>query len=171
MSAAVSHPPSSSSRWAIRPGNMGDASGIVALWLEEATPARFAGQMTPKEYMRRHKPRIIEILDRPATSVVVACDPELAESMWGFGVVEGDDVVHLAVVKRAFRRATDGGGAIMRDLIGDRLTKPQWYTHDLMGLRRCGVIAWNDRARREELADGTPLAWRWDPWARAGDGR
>ncbi len=88
---------------------------------------------------------LVEVLLAKCT-VEVVCDPERPVAgpdgpavLWGFACTSGD-VVHYVCVKRNVVKAGFGAD-IVRDLLGSRLQRPCWFTHDLVEMRTgaCGV--------------------------------
>lgn len=134
--------------WFIRPAEVTDVGGIVKLWLDEW----YVPSVPRGEYVTRVKPGMIRALMMPSTRVVLACDRGAPDTFWGLGVFHGEDGVYTAFVKRAFRR-TGYGENIMRDLLGDRVDRRQWYAHDINGIQRCGV---------------QPKGWALDPFLLGG---
>lgn len=88
---------------------------------------------------------LVEVL-LASTDVEVICDPQrpltTAEGpavIWGFAATTGD-VVHFVCVKRDVVKAGFGPD-IVRDLLGSRLERPCYFTHELVEMRTgaCGV--------------------------------
>ena len=119
-----------------------DEDGIVFMWLKNECRAR-AGRARGAhveasreevEFWDEQRPLVEWYLQH--TDVDVICDPERSEPsngrppvIWAFAATSGD-MVHQLIVKRSARElglADD----LIRDLLGDRLTKVCGFTSDL----------------------------------------
>jgi len=165
--------PAAPALWALRSSTSADESGIVPLWLESFWRSHYARQYaceSPKcarcrgtsssgrdwqcaakaAYWAEHEPVVHRILARAETTI--ACDAGEPWVMWGFATTDGPDILHYAMIKRRFR---DLGGDVFKALLGDRLSRPQRYTHDLVELRKPDL-----RVQGVEV----PRSWRFCPY-------
>ncbi len=120
-----------------------DEDGIVYLWLKSYAHARHNVERganrdssdAERRYWREHAP-VVELLLKCAQTDVL-CDPERVHaSDAGPPVIlafacYSDDAVHYVSVKRQYARA-GFGAEMVRELLGDRLTKSMGFTHELV---------------------------------------
>jgi hypothetical protein len=159
--------------WVKRPAEPEDEDALVYLWCESYTRGQEGierGAHLPhgrgdtskaspevraaKREMWAEQAPLVEVLLRSA-DVEVVCDPERARAseagpavLWGFACTSGD-VVHYVCVKRNAVKAGLGPD-IVRDLLGSRLQRPCWFTHELVEMRL------------EKSGVSLPRAWGWD---------
>ena len=97
---------------------------------------------------------LVEVLLRRA-DVEVLCDPERVYAseagpavIWGFACTSGDTIHYVCVKRDAVKVGL--GPEMVQDLLGSRLQRPCWFTHDLVEMRTgsCGVKL--------------PRTWGWD---------
>ncbi len=100
------------------------------------------------------EPLVRGLIASPGVRIEVVCDPERARRseagpavVWAFAATSGD-VVHYVSVKR--KVAPLLGADMVRDLLGSRLDRPCWFTHELVEMRTgsCG--------------QRLPQSWSWD---------
>lgn len=89
--------------WALRDGVADDHNFVKQTWLKCYRHSAFARAIRDSVFFRFHHPIVERILERPGTSVRVACLPDAPEVILGYLVHEGG-VVHWVYVKGAFRR-------------------------------------------------------------------
>lgn len=134
-----------------------DENALVYLWLKSfahssygvAAGAHRDASTAELAYWARHRLVVMPLLE--SCTVEILCDPEDPNVIWAFAATKGN-VVHYVCVKRTFHK--EGVSADMvRDLLGDRLTRPCLCSHELPELRQAG-LDW-------------PTAWTLDPYAVA----
>lgn len=150
------------SDWLIRHGVPEDIDCIASMWLrqlckgQDATAtgyrdARTKGSDSEVWYWQENEP-IVGGLIRSAT-VLVACDPDRSTYeaaypavIWAWAVMDGDYIYGVGVKRTAARSGI--AEYIVRDLLGDRLDRPQSFVMDLVDLRNLRLLpsAW----RKEE---------------------
>ncbi len=123
----------------------GDEDGVVYLWLKAYAHSRFGrvrgaskdSSAAERKYWREQAP-VVEYLLRNAETLV-ACDPSRPDVIWAFACMTGD-VVHFFAVKRSVVETVgeEFAGELLRDLLGDRLTRDCGMTHE-MPWRACGL--------------------------------
>lgn len=123
----------------LRPAEPGDVGFILSSWLKSAGDAW--GELRSSDLSqwcdhrtlsgtqvgwfadvphRFTRAAVAEILERPTTRAVVACDAEDAETIYGFAIAEPDQrIAHWVHVKHTMRR-----NGIARDLMGAII--PTW---------------------------------------------
>lgn len=149
-----------------------DEDAIVFLWLKSYAHAKTNRQKgankdaspAERKYWRKHAP-IVETLLKGAETVVL-CDPERSvvtaagpPVIWAYACFTGD-VVHYVGVKRIYAKA-GFGPEMVADLLGDRLTRPCEYSHELVEMipvrDKDGVFA-------PPCGVTTPSMWSHDDW-------
>ena len=141
--------------WIVRDYVPEDEPCVVSTWLKGYAHARDVRSFpsmreagvdgSPDEirYWRVHHPIVEKLV---ATSTVrVLCDPKRSTYepgapavIWAWSCTDADSV-HWVMVKRSAVRAGMGQDFV-RALLGDRLTRRQRTTFDLVDLRRLGMI-------------------------------
>ena len=126
--------------WVKRAYVSGDEKGIMYLWLKSFAHSRFGRckgasvSNTPAErrYWSEQAPVVEYLLANAETTV--AADPDRPDVIWAFACTSGDNVVHYATVKRQVISTVgeDFGAEIMRDLLGERLEKTCFMTHEIV---------------------------------------
>jgi hypothetical protein len=162
------------SDWVIRPAVRDDEPCIASMWLRQlchGQDARAAGMRGASErgsdeqiaYWQELQP-IVTALIRSAV-VTVACDPERATHepgapavVWGWAVTR-DDVVFGAGIKRSVSRAGLGAD-LARDILGERLQRPQVTVLDLVDLASLRLIPPTWRRERGWLSSLRQLSQR-----------
>lgn len=140
--------------WLLRPFEADDEDCVVSTWLKGFAHSREVsesgldkahvdGSEDERRYWKIHQPIVTALVG--SCDVVVACDPERVHSVpgspaviWGWACTDGD-TVHWVCVKRSAVKAGLGED-IVRDLLGDRLTRVQRTTFDLVDLSRMKLI-------------------------------
>ncbi len=155
------HPPSEnpnahsvSGDWTLRDFEPEDENCIVSTWLKGYSharevaetgleSARVDGHPDEIRFWKIHQP-IVEALMRSGETRL-ACDPQRSTHepgspavVWAWACCSGD-AVHWVCVKRSVVRAGLGED-IVRDLLGDRLTREQRTTFELVDLAKLKMI-------------------------------
>lgn len=139
-----------SAEWVIRPSLPDDESCLVSTWLKGYAHAdevrdRFPGasQDGSQDHIRfwRVYQPIVEALLRGAADVQVICDPARATYepdspavIWAWACTS-PDAVHWVCVKRSAAKAGLAADMV-RDLLGDRVTRDQRTTFELVDMTR-----------------------------------
>lgn len=143
----------SSAEWTVRDFLPDDENCVVSTWLKSYAHARevrggdfpsanIDGHPDEIRFWRVHQP-IVEALTRFG-QVRVVCDPNRATYDNGPAVVwawscTSEDTVHWVCVKRSVVRAGFGED-IVRDLLGERLERPQQTTFELVDLAKLKMV-------------------------------
>lgn len=150
------------SDWTTRDYVASDEGFVLYSWLKSHAHSRFGVSMRAnvdespgeKDYWTRHRPLVMRLIE--SSTVRVVCDPDRPEVIWAWACTHGEDVIHYVLAKRRFHQ--EGfGPAIFAELLGDRLGRPQRYSHELVELARPDV--------RAKLR--TPESWIFDPYLLA----
>lgn len=83
-----------------------DTNFIISTWLRNYRhSSQFAKDIRTNTFYKWHELVIKRILSRPGTQVTVACDPEHESLIYGYFVVEQQDVLvaHFIYVKKPYR--------------------------------------------------------------------
>jgi hypothetical protein len=124
-----------------------DQNFVYASWLNNFKESPFAKRITHAVYFENQKRVIEKILERPGSSVIIACDIEDPWSIFGYLVYERTDdapVIHYAFVKAIFQKMgimntmlkaarVDLGSAVFThwtSVSGDFLKKHPGLTYD-----------------------------------------
>lgn len=122
--------------WILRAGESAEHRGIAGLWLESYRESAHARRMGDR-YWSSHEPIVRRLL--LDSEVRVLADRAEPSVLWAFAVVaQGGDVVHYALVKRAFQR---WGSDIERTLFGSG-KQSRTLTHELP--RGTGIVVPNN---------------------------
>lgn len=121
--------------WTTRPATPEDWPLIESTWLHsfsrspmaQSRGAHVALSTERTELFDQHRPLVRLLLEHATT--MVACDREDPSILWAWACTTGD-IVHYALVLRAYVRIDpDGGAEMLMALLGDRLTKAAQYTY------------------------------------------
>lgn len=114
----------------LRPLVQADSNFLYSSWIRSFRASSVNAGLPGREYHARQKRRIGVILGRPDTAVIVACDPDDDEHIYGYVVFEMGEVtamLHYVYVKESFRRF--GLGGVLIDLV-KRLPREYFcFTH------------------------------------------
>lgn len=155
-----------SGEWVLRKAVADDEPCLVSMWLKGYSHSRDVLKHLPQacvdgsrdqiRYWKIHQPIVEALLS--VGDVRVVCDPERstyegsnAAVIWGWSCVS-DDAVHWVGIKRSVAKAGLGED-IVRDLLGDRLSKSQRTTFDQVDLEKADLIPSEWRRDREWLLE------------------
>lgn len=102
---------------------LGDSDLIYSTWIKSHKGSGWGRSIPSPLYEIGQRGRIDRILEDPETIVLIACDTDTPELIYGW-VVGSPDVLHYLYVKGNYRRNGIGSG-----LIEELLGKPIQYTH------------------------------------------
>lgn len=111
--------------FAFRPMSKADEAFIYNSWLKSYRDSPTVRSVPNSLYFAAHHDVIEQLLSSPTANVIIACNPEDPEQIYGYGV--GDvGVIHWIYVKHPFR-GNGLGRALEQRLVGtaDAVT----YTH------------------------------------------
>ena len=116
-------------------------------------------------FFNAHRLIVLRMLKR--ATVRVLCDPQNANTILAWAMVEGHDLVHYVLAKKQFHTSGDSG-EMMRALLADRWDRECRYSHELVELRRA-VNAGALESFGKRSTDGKqllyPESWWFDPYA------
>lgn len=162
--------------WVRRPYDSAtDEDGVLYLWLKSYAHTRDLveqgahkdGSDAERRYWREHAPIVECILRSGIAATTVLCDPSRVHAsadgppvIMAFACTSGD-VVHYVSVKRQYAREGFGPD-MLAELLGDLLTKPCTYSHDLVEMRP--VRDRRSGEMRVPCGVQIPSSWRKDAW-------
>lgn len=80
-----------------------DLPFIYNSWLKDYRGSDFAKFINDKDFFTYHHILIEEIIKRPSSDILIACDPEDSNVIYGWVCVEAQTTLHYAYVKASFR--------------------------------------------------------------------
>lgn len=100
-----------------RPLKLPDMNFIYSTWLKSYRQSEWAKDITNDVFFSQHKEIIDKILARPTTKIIVICNPDDEDQIYGYLVHEhtvSGSIIHFAYIKYNFRKF-----GIMSALLGD----------------------------------------------------
>ena len=110
----------------IRPYEKTDEEFLYQSFLKSHKESGFGKSISHDLYYRGMRQRINRLLANPQVYVLVACDSQVPEMIFGYAIFEGSNVLHYIYVKRNYRLQ-----GIAKRLINFALDElePTIYTH------------------------------------------
>lgn len=120
-----------------------DRNYVISSWLRSYAEGPEFRSVARRVFFAVYEPIVKRLLGR--STVAIAYDPELPDSILGYLVIEGDSLVHYVHTKRRFRRA-----GIARWMTKDIAAMPATFTHSPtpIAARLCGSAWTYDPTRR-----------------------
>ncbi len=128
--------------WLKRPygSHKDDEDGVIYQWIRSYAHSSYGMHQgahkrhTPEafRFWEQHRPFILALMR--SSEITLACDAGAEHVIWGWLATQGD-TVHYCFVKRSVVKA-GLGLEIVKDLLGERLTKQTPYTMELVEMRR-----------------------------------
>ena len=110
---------------AIRLHEATDEDFIYSTWMKSFRDNSYARAVPTQLYNIGQRKRINKILSKEGVNVLIACDAETPELIYGYAVMERTpDVLHYVYVKSAYRKL-----GIAKALLIDFLDNSVLYTH------------------------------------------
>lgn len=119
----------------LRPAAESDRLYILNSWVKSYGDSPWAQSM-PKSVYRDGHSRLVEAL-YPRCRVLVACDPEVRDTILGWCATEGD-TVHYCYTRAAVRRR-----GIAKKLLAPYITKRANYSHPANWLKLPSIWTWS----------------------------
>lgn len=93
---------------------LNDINFIYSTWLKSYRQSPWAESMSNDIFFSQHKVLIDSIIARPTASVIVICNPEDEEQVYGYLVSEANlSILHFAYIKYNYRKL-----GMMKSLLG-----------------------------------------------------
>ena len=109
-----------------------DSGFLYSTWLKSYRQMPFAQNMSNDVFFHHHKQQIEKILAKPNTEVIMICEIDDPNHIYGYGVIEkyGDAaIIHYVYMKHAYRKLGLVGNLLKSEipLLGQKLT---FVTHE-----------------------------------------